>query len=205
HLKCVVQRFPGERLLRIDPNAPLLRPAQADVQAFQAAANTPISVVPINKQDSQQLFTNQATIVTPMIALRSIEITSGVDTGESHLATDAYSISNKPIDPMPSNHATFLPPLISAADERVRDTSEDRQTPWSVKGLFDDPFINRTHAALIAGDSNELDRIAIDFSQSCEGLAMAQRSDQLLAEQQEQQRLQEQQHTQTRQGPTMSM
>ena len=70
-------------------------------------------------------------------------------------------------------------------------------------GPFDDPYLNRTRAALIAGNSDELDRIATEFSQTPEGQRMAQMGDQLLAQHQEQQRLQEQE--QARQHPAMRM
>lgn len=79
---------------------------------------------------------------------------------------------------------------------------------------FSDPYLNRAHAALMAGDSDELDRVAIAFSQSPEGQRMAQLGDQLLAQQQalEQQQLleqqwqqeQAQQQAQAQQGPAMS-
>lgn len=77
----------------------------------------------------------------------------------------------------------------------------------SEQGLFNDPHLDRAHAALQAGDSNGLDRIAIEFSRSPEGQRMAHLGDQLLARQQElerQQQLQEQM-TQTRQAPVMRM
>lgn len=72
-----------------------------------------------------------------------------------------------------------------------------------LSGPFDDPYLNRTRAALITGNSDELDRIATEFSQTPEGQRMAQMGDQLLAQHQEQQRSQEQE--QARQHPAMRM
>ncbi|MBB3175806.1 glycoside hydrolase family protein [Variovorax sp. Sphag1AA] len=75
------------------------------------------------------------------------------------------------------------------------------------RGPFNAPYLDRTYAALQAGDSNQLDRIAIEFAQSPEGLRMAQLGDQLFTQQQaqEQQQLQEQQMTQARQSPVMRL
>lgn len=74
-----------------------------------------------------------------------------------------------------------------------------------VKGGVDAPFsdihVNRAYAALVTGDSQELDRVAIAFSQSPEGQQMAQLGDQLLAQQQ----LLEQQQLQAQHGPVMGM
>lgn len=74
-------------------------------------------------------------------------------------------------------------------------------------GPFNDPHVNRAYAALLAGDSQELDRVAIAFSQSPEGQRMAHMGDQLLARQQmlEQQLLLEQQQAQARDAPVMRM
>lgn len=74
-----------------------------------------------------------------------------------------------------------------------------------LKGAADAPFsdihVNRAYAALVTGDSQELDRVAIAFSQSPEGQQMAQLGDQLLAQQQ----LLEQQQLQAQHGPVMGM
>lgn len=74
-----------------------------------------------------------------------------------------------------------------------------------VKGSADTPFgdihVNRAYAALLAGDSQELDQVAIAFSQSPEGQRMAQLGDQLLAQQQ----LLELQQAPVQQGPVMGM
>ena len=67
--------------------------------------------------------------------------------------------------------------------------------------LFSDIHVNRAYAALVVGDSQELDRVAIAFSQSPEGQRMAQLGDQLLA----QQHLLEQQQSQAQHGPVMGM
>ena len=74
-----------------------------------------------------------------------------------------------------------------------------------LKGAADAPFsdihVTRAYAALVTGDSQELDRVAIAFSQSPEGQQMAQLGDQLLAQQQ----LLEQQQLQAQHGPVMGM
>lgn len=74
-----------------------------------------------------------------------------------------------------------------------------------LKGAADAPFsdihVNRAYAALLTADSQELDRVAIAFSQSPEGQQMAQLGDQLLAQQQ----LLEQQQLQAQHGPVMGM
>lgn len=74
-----------------------------------------------------------------------------------------------------------------------------------LKGAADAPFsdihVTRAYAALVTGDSQELDRVAIAFSQSPEGQRMAQLGDQLLAQQQ----LLEQQQLQAQHGPVMGM
>lgn len=72
-------------------------------------------------------------------------------------------------------------------------------------GPFNDPVLDRYHAAVMAGDSDLADRIAIEFSQSPEGQQMIQMGDQLYAHQQarEQQELQERQMA--RQGPVMQI
>lgn len=67
--------------------------------------------------------------------------------------------------------------------------------------LFSDIHVNRAYAALLTADSQELDRVAIAFSQSPEGQQMAQLGDQLLAQQQ----LLEQQQLQAQHGPVMAM
>jgi hypothetical protein len=70
-----------------------------------------------------------------------------------------------------------------------------------VDAPFSDIHVNRAYAALVTGDSQELDRVAIAFSQSPEGQQMAQLGDQLLAQQQ----LLEQQQLQAQHGPVMGM
>lgn len=69
------------------------------------------------------------------------------------------------------------------------------------RGPFKGSHANAAYAALLAGDSDALDRIAIEFSQTPEGQRLAQLGDQLLAQQQmlEQQQLQEQQLAQAQQ------
>ena len=69
-------------------------------------------------------------------------------------------------------------------------------------GPFNDSFVNRAYASLLTGDSKELDRVAIAFSQSPEGQRMTQTGDQMLAHQQ---LLEEQQRGQAHQGPVMRM
>ena len=86
----------------------------------------------------------------------------------------------------------------------------DRQAPQpelaaQAPGPFNDPVANRYFAAVMAGDSDLVDRIALEFAQSPEGQQLARLGDQLLAKQQalEQQQLQERQ-TAPR-GPVMRM
>jgi peptidoglycan hydrolase-like protein with peptidoglycan-binding domain/predicted chitinase len=81
---------------------------------------------------------------------------------------------------------------------------EDRQGMHQ-PGPFNDPIADRYFAAVVAGDSDLADRIAIEFAQSPEGQQMAQQGDRWLAQQQalEQQQLQERQMAQ--QGPVMQM
>jgi GH24 family phage-related lysozyme (muramidase) len=69
-------------------------------------------------------------------------------------------------------------------------------------GSFNDSFVDRAYASLLTGDSEELDRVAIEFSQSPEGRRLTQTGDQMLAQQQ---LLEEQQRGQTHQGPVMRM
>jgi len=91
---------------------------------------------------------------------------------------------------------------LSGPDVQERQTSHEPE-----RGPFNDLYLDRTYAALQAGDSNQLDRIAIEFAQSPEGLRMAQLGDRLFAQQQarEQQQLQEQQMAQARQGSVMRL
>lgn len=112
----------------------------------------------------------------------------------------------RPLDGANDPASTSLPrpPAEGRWDEK-----REKQTsaPLSMEGPFDDPYANRAYAALLAGDSDELDRIAIEFSRSAEGQRMAQMGDELLAQQQllEQQQLQEQQNAQVRQDAAMRM
>lgn len=133
------------------------------------------------------------------------------DDGRQPAIEAGRALSNAigPIDPSITNPALAFPPLIPATNERERDEREEsqqREPQISTSGPFNDPYLDKTYAALMAGDSNQLDRIAIEFAHSPEGQRMAQMGDQLLAQQQllEQQQLQEQRQTQARQGPVMS-
>jgi hypothetical protein len=67
------------------------------------------------------------------------------------------------------------------------DAAQNPQNPY---GFGDDPYVNRYIAALYKGDSDEMDRIAIEFSQTPEGQEMARMGDELLAQQQQAERLQ---------------
>ncbi|WP_024890026.1 hypothetical protein [Luteimonas huabeiensis] len=81
--------------------------------------------------------------------------------------------------------------------------TQQAESAGHVPGPFDDPFADRYFAAVMAGDSDLADRIAIEFSRTPEGQQLAQLGDRLLAQQQalEQQQLEER----TRQGPVMQM
>lgn len=171
-----------ERLLHIDPNAPLLRPVQQPAE--------PAHLAPAEQQGLGPFTPNQAAPV----------VEQGVDDNERQRAIDADHAPSNTIEP--TNPALATPPPMPAADERD-DREREPQTP--ARGPFNDPYLDRAYAALQAGDSDQLDRIAIEFAQSPEGQRMAQLGDQLLVQQQllEQQQLQEQQMAQARQGPAM--
>lgn len=85
----------------------------------------------------------------------------------------------------------------SAPDAEDRRSARDPE-----RGPFNDPFVNNAYAALLAGDSKELDHIALEFSRSPEGQRMAEVGDQLLAQQQ---RVDDQQRSQAHQAPAMHM
>ena len=89
------------------------------------------------------------------------------------------------------------PPVPVAAPEIERDQGHRHQE----LGRFDDAYVDRAYAALLAGDSKELDRVAAEFSRSPEGQRMSEMGDQLLAQQQ----LQEQQHIQMSPDAVMRM
>ena len=91
---------------------------------------------------------------------------------------------------------------------------QEQVDPGSIHGAsksvvpFDDPYLDRAFAALLAGNGSEMDRIAGEFARSPEGQRMAQWGDQLFAQQQalEQQRIEQQRQEQQqmqRQGPVM--
>lgn len=85
--------------------------------------------------------------------------------------------------------------------------TDDRQSSREpAHGPFDDPYANSVYAALLAGDSHELDRIAGAFSRSPEGQRMAELGEQMLIQQQREAQtpLQDQQ-VQAREGPAMRM
>lgn len=88
----------------------------------------------------------------------------------------------------------------------MNDPEEDRQGMHEPQpGPFNDPVADRYFAAVISGDSDLADRVAIEFAQSPEGRQLARLGDRLLAQQQalEQQQLQERQMA--RQGPVMQL
>ncbi len=84
--------------------------------------------------------------------------------------------------------AVPIPPAFGAANDDRRSGREPERGP------FNDPYVDSMYAALLAGDSGELDRIAGEFSRSPEGQRFAQMGDQMLAQQkpQEQPQVQEQ-------------
>lgn len=71
-------------------------------------------------------------------------------------------------------------------------------------GPFNDPFLDRYYAAVMAGDCQLADQVAIDFTQSPQGQEMAQQGQQLLAENQ-QQLEQQQQITRQQNAPVMQI
>lgn len=122
---------------------------------------------------------------------------------EGHVAHEPTG-GLRPDDPSPSQTSLedrrpgdVTPPAPVAAPEIERDRDHRHQA----LGRFDDAYVDRAYAALLAGDSRELDRVAAEFSRSPEGQRMAEMGDQLLAQQQ----LLEQQHIQGRQDAVMRM
>lgn len=87
-----------------------------------------------------------------------------------------------------------LPPLTQAPG--ISQPQEQEGT-----SPFNDPFLNRYYAAVMAGNSQQADQAAIAFAQSPQGLAMAEEGKQLLAQQQAQQ--QPEQIQQAQQAPVM--
>lgn len=64
--------------------------------------------------------------------------------------------------------------------------------PAAQRGPFNDSVLDKAFAALMDGNSDALDRIAVDFSRSPDGQQMRQLGDSLLAEQTRQQQLAQQ-------------
>lgn len=115
----------------------------------------------------------------------------------------------RPDDPNPSQASledrrsgVITPPVSVAAPEIARDRDHRHQA----LGRFDDAYVDRAYAALLAGDSKELDRVAVEFSRSLEGQRMAEIGDQLLAQQQSLERqLSQEPQAQTRQDSAVRM
>ncbi|TDK20321.1 DUF2235 domain-containing protein [Luteimonas aestuarii] len=95
-----------------------------------------------------------------------------------------------------------LPALAPAQRQGAAQQAEQPQRMTS----FADPHVDRAYSALLAGDSDQLDRIAIEFAQSPAGRHMAQQGDQWLARQQatEHRQMQERQATQRQADPVLS-
>lgn len=72
-------------------------------------------------------------------------------------------------------------------------------------GPFNDPVADRYFAAVMAGDSDLADRLAIEFAQSPEGQQFAREGDELLAQQQAQEQQQQDDRQRAQQGPVMQM
>lgn len=70
-------------------------------------------------------------------------------------------------------------------------TQSQQQDQAQAKRPFNDPFLDRYYAAIVAGDSQQVDKAALDFAQSTQGQEMAQQGQQLLTEQQAQQQQQQ--------------
>jgi hypothetical protein len=99
------------------------------------------------------------------------------------------------IDQPANNRApTQLPPALT---QHANPAVERPVT--STRRLFNGAHLDNAYAALLAGDSNRLDRVAIEFAQSPEGQRLAQFGDQLLATHQPQL----EQMSPVRQGPVM--
>ena len=73
---------------------------------------------------------------------------------------------------------------------------EPEEQLWQRLGPFDDPYLDRFHQALMAGDSAAMDLIAIEFTRSPQGQQMVQLGDELYAQQLQEQQMQMQQQEQ---------
>lgn len=173
-----------ERLLHVDPNAPVLRPVQQPAEPAQAAS-----------AELQGLGTFMPSRVEPMVE-------HGMDDNGLQRVIDvdlAPSIAMAPTIPAPAVSPTKSPD----------DESEDREleSQASARGPFNDPYLARACAAMQVGDSDEFDRIALEFEKSPEGQRMAHLGDQLFAQQQllEQQQSQGQQMAQARREPLIRL
>ncbi|WP_313927622.1 phospholipase [Pseudoxanthomonas sp.] len=79
--------------------------------------------------------------------------------------------------------STVLPSLKADTDAMERESrqwlEEAKAPPQGSRGPFQDPHLNQAHAALMAGDGERLDRIALDFARSAVGQRLLQWSDAL--------------------------
>ncbi|WP_024888866.1 peptidoglycan-binding protein [Luteimonas huabeiensis] len=88
------------------------------------------------------------------------------------------------------------------AQEESTSSEQHRSMQQPQSGPFNDPFADRYFAAVMAGDSDLADRIAIEFAQSPEGQRLARLGDEALAQQQA---LERQQALAGQQEPMMRM
>lgn len=116
-----------ERLLHVDPNAPVLRPAQQPVEPTQPAST--------EQQDWGPFTPNQAPVMAPAIVPRGIGGVWGAS-DEDRAPSNAMPGSG-PIDPPLTNPALTLSPLISASDARDRDDPDVQPLP--ARALADQP------------------------------------------------------------------
>lgn len=107
-------------------------------------------------------------------------------------------------DRPPNNAIPIGIPANFESPDREDDRSNTRQT---LRGPFDDPYLDRAFTALMAGDSNRLDQIATEFTHSVEGQRMVQQGNELYAQQllQDQQMQEQLAQSQVRQGPVMRL
>jgi len=79
--------------------------------------------------------------------------------------------------------STVLPSLKADTDAMERESRQwleaHKLAPQTRRDPFDNPHLNQAYAALMAGDGERLDRIALDFAKSEEGQRLLQGSDAL--------------------------
>lgn len=120
--------------------------------------------------------------------------------------SDIKELSHLEENDLLQNHPQYAYTLQSDNQKSKTSQAPDISRPQAPdSGPFNDPFLDRYYAAIMAGDSQQVDKAALDFAQSTQGQEMAQQGQQLLTEQQAQQQQQERQLAQTQHAPVMKM